>query len=121
MIGINYDSPDAIRFAPVVPKALRAERKINGFKYRDAVLDITVKGYGDIIKTFKLDGKVMDEPVFPASVSGHHAIEVILADRFNNQMNINMVSDVRAPMVPFVRLSSGNTGLRWYAEEGAFR
>ena len=33
LMGINYEGPDAIRFAPVVPKSLKAERKIEGFPY----------------------------------------------------------------------------------------
>ena len=121
LLGINYDSPDALRFAPVVPKALKADRTATGFRYRDAVLDITVRGYGDVIRSFKVDGQLMDEPVFPASMTGHHTIEIILADSFKSQMAVNMVDDVRTPPTPFVRFGSGGKRMRWYAEEGAVR
>ena len=121
LVGINFDSPDAIRFAPVIPEALKAERKVTGFKYRDAVLDIVVKGYGDIVRSFSIDGQIIDEPVFPASMSGHHNIEIVMGDRFRNAMVINKVEDVRTPMAPFVRLQTGGKGLRWYSEEGAVR
>jgi hypothetical protein len=121
LMGINYDGPDAIRFAPVVPKSLKAERKIEGFTYRDAVLDITVKGYGDMIKSFLIDGVHADEPVFSADMTGHHVVEIVLADSFRNDMSTNMVGDVRTPMIPFVRLSGSGRSLKWYSEEGAVR
>lgn len=121
LVGINYDGPDALRFAPVVPEALKAERKVTGFRYRDAVLDITVKGYGDIVRSFKIDGQIADEPVFSASLTGCHAVEIVLADSFRNRMDVNMVRDVRTPATPFARFGSGGKRIRWYAEDGAVR
>ena len=121
LIGINFDGPDAIRFAPVVPESLKAVRRIEGFPYRDAVLDITVKGYGDMIKSFSIDGVQTDLPIFNAGVTGRHTIEIILADSFRNEMSINMVGDVRTPLIPFVRLSGKGKKLKWYSEEGAVR
>lgn len=119
LMGINYEGPDAIRFAPVVPKSLKAERKIEGFPYRDAVLDITVKGYGDTIKSFSIDGVQSDDPVVSADMSGRHSVEIVLADSFRNEMTTNVVGDVRTPMIPFVRLSGSGKSLKWYSEEGA--
>jgi hypothetical protein len=121
LMGIQYNSPEALTFAPVVPQSLKADREIKNFKYRDASLDITVKGYGDVIRSFAIDGEVKDQPVFGADLTGHHTIEIILADSFRNQMTTNMVGDVRTPLVPFVRFRGGNNGLRWYMIEGAQR
>ena len=121
LIGINYSSPDALTFAPVVPKALKGERKIENYPYRDAVLDITVKGYGDVIKSFAVDGQIKDEPVFPSGLTGEHKVEIVLANRFASEMSVNMVGDVRTPLTPFVRFSNGGKKMRWYAEEGAVR
>ena len=119
LAGINYTTPDAISFSPVVPKALKAERKIEGYPYRDAVLDITIKGYGDVIESFAIDGVAASEPVFPSELAGNHTIEIVLADRFANDMTINMVDDIRTPMTPFVRFSGRGRSLKWYAIEGA--
>lgn len=121
LMGISYDSADAIRFAPVVPRRLSADRKVEGFPYRDAVLDITVSGYGDVIRSFAIDGVVAEEPVFPAGLSGRHTVEIVLDNSFRNEMTVNMVGNVRTPMTPFVRLGGGGKYLRWYAEEGAER
>lgn len=123
LMGIQYNSPKELTFAPVVPKSLAGDRCIKGFKYRDAILDVTVKGYGDVIRTFVLDGKEMENAVFPAELTGEHIIEITMADVFENQMSINEVDDVRAPMVPFFRISGRNDRkkLKWYAVEGALR
>lgn len=121
LVGISYSSPDALTFSPAVPKALKAERIVENYPYRDAVLDITVKGYGDVIKSFAIDGQTKDEPVFPAELTGKHKVEIILADRFADDLTINLVGDVRTPPTPFVRFSSGGKKMRWYAEEGAAR
>jgi hypothetical protein len=122
-MGIQYNSPDELTFAPVVPESLKAKRRIEGFRYRDAVLDVTVKGYGDIIKSFSIDGKKKNEHVFPADLAGHHKVEITLANAFENDMKIAQVGDVRTPMVPFFRISGskGRQKLRWYAVEGALR
>jgi hypothetical protein len=121
LMGIQYNDPQCLTFAPVVPKSLKAERKVKGFRYRDAVLDITVKGYGDIIRSFSIDGEVKEKPVFPAGMTGNHTVEIVLADRFRKEMTTTMVGDVRTPMTPFVRFRGGGTGLRWYMIEGADR
>lgn len=119
LAGINYPTPDAILFSPAVPKALKAERKIEGYPYRDAVIDITIKGYGDVIESFAIDGVAASEPVFSSELAGSHTVEIILADRFGNDMTINMTGDVRTPMTPFARFGSNGRRLRWYAIEGA--
>ena len=121
LMGIQYNDPQCLTFAPVVPKSLKAERKVKGFRYRDAVLDITVKGYGDIIKSFSIDGEVKEKPVFPAGMTSNHTVEIVLADRFRKEMTTTMVGDVRTPMTPFVRFRGGGTGLRWYMIEGTDR
>ena len=124
LFGINYMSENAtsdaaIIFAPAVPKSLSAERKIENFSYRNALLDITVKGYGDVIKSFRIDGVECPDPVFSSSVEGHHSVEIVMANKFANDLKINMKGDVRAPLTPFVRFNSRQTAIRWYSEEGA--
>lgn len=121
LMGIQYNDPQALTFAPAVPRTLSAERKVKGFRYRDAVLDITVRGYGDVIRSFSVDGEQKEQPVFPAEMSGNHSVEIVLADSFRNDMTTAMVGDVRTPMTPFVRFRGNGTGLRWYMIEGAQR
>ncbi|WP_221935993.1 hypothetical protein, partial [Klebsiella pneumoniae] len=43
---------DGIEFAPFVPAALTGDKTISGFRYRDAMLNITIKGTGDKVVSF---------------------------------------------------------------------
>ena len=44
--GIEF-TEDGIKFHPLVPKSWNAKKELTNLKYRKAVLDITVQGYGD--------------------------------------------------------------------------
>lgn len=121
LMGIRYDRPDALDFAPVVPKSLKAERKVSGFPYRGALLDITVKGYGDVVKSFSIDGVETDVHAVPSDMTGSHEVVIVMADAFRKDLEMNMCSDCRAPLVPFVRFGGGKKYVRWYSEEGAER
>lgn len=69
--------PDGLRFAPVVPAGLDAPRTAK-FHYRDAILTINVIGSGSHIRKIKFDRKHLTEAFIPASVSGRHAITIVM-------------------------------------------
>lgn len=116
LMGINFQA-DAIRFAPVVPRSLKAKRTVRNFHYRNATLDITVSGYGDSIKSFRLDGKKMAEPVVPGNLEGRHSVEIRMSDSFRNDMGVNYQPAVWTPLMPTVTLSGDR--LSWEPVEGA--
>ncbi|MDE7343464.1 MAG: hypothetical protein K2N19_05550, partial [Muribaculaceae bacterium] len=64
LFGIEYMN-DGLAFHPFVPEALGQPRSLEGFRYRDAVLNISISGYGSKIKSFKVNGKEQD-PFIPA-------------------------------------------------------
>jgi acid stress-induced BolA-like protein IbaG/YrbA len=115
-MGMNFEA-DAIRFAPVVPRNLKANRKIENFRYRNSTLDVTVSGYGDSIKSFKLDGKKMTEAMVPGNLEGHHTVEIVMSNSFRNDMNVNYQPAVWTPLMPVVTLSGGR--LSWEPVDGA--
>lgn len=86
--GMNFE-PRGISFAPFVPKAFNGEKSLSNFKYRDAILNIQLKGYGDQIRTFLVDGKKRTFPFIPAGLKGTHSIEIELNNRINNLGQIN--------------------------------
>ncbi len=116
LMGMNFEA-DAIRFAPVVPRNLKANRKIENFRYRNSTLDVTVSGYGDSIKSFKLDGKKMTEAMVPGNLEGHHTVEIVMSNSFRNDMNVNYQPAVWTPLMPVVTLSGGR--LSWEPVDGA--
>lgn len=116
LMGMNFTA-DALKFAPVVPRKLKADRKIENFRYRNMTLDIAVSGYGDVIKSFKLDGQKMDEAVVPGNLEGHHTVEIEMSDSFRNKLTVNHKGALWTPDMPVAALVDG--AVVWNAIEGA--
>ena len=76
LFGIHFE-PCGLRFAPVVPERFQ-QLSLANFKYREATLQIVVKGRGTAIETFLLDGQAQKEPAFPAACRGEHKIEILM-------------------------------------------
>lgn len=104
LFGIHYEK-DGLRFAPFVPEAMAGTRTLEGFKYRNATLNITVSGYGSEIKSFKLNGKEQT-PFIPAKIKGDNTIEIVMADNAIPTMKVNNVANLKAPLTPIVTLSN---------------
>ena len=109
LFGINFEK-NGLAFRPFVPKALGAERTLSGFRYRDAVLNITVKGYGDRIASFTLNGKE-HKPFIPADIKGENNIVITMADNDIAPLRVNRTRNVKAPLTPIARLNG--TTLEW--------
>ncbi|MDE5607921.1 MAG: hypothetical protein K2I64_03200 [Muribaculaceae bacterium] len=103
LFGIDFEK-DGLAFHPFVPKALAASRSLTGFRYRDAVLDISISGYGNKIKSFKINGKEAT-PFIPANAKGHLKIDIVMADNDLPEMKVNRVANKKAPLTPVTRLS----------------
>lgn len=109
LFGIHFEK-DGLLFAPFVPKALAAERTLTGFRYRNATLDITVRGYGSEIRSFTLNGKE-HKPFIPANIKGNNKIVITMADNEPAPMKVNHTPNVKAPLTP-ITWFEGNT-LAW--------
>ena len=103
LFGIDFEK-DGLAFHPFVPKALAATRSLNGFKYRDANLDITVSGYGNEIRSFKVNGKEQD-PFIPAKkAKGNMKVEILMADNTLPVLGLNETAQRSTPITPIVWL-----------------
>jgi len=116
LFGMNFD-PDGLRFKPYVPKVLRGERKLTQFKYRNAVLSITISGYGDAITSVNIDGEEQKEAYIPGDIKGQHDIVIVLSDNQLPKGNKNLIANKVAISMP--TLSYENSLLKWPAIEGA--
>ncbi len=74
LLGMKFDV-DGIHFKPC-GTMLVGDITAEGICYRNAVLDISVKGHGGV-KSFKLDGEAT-QPFLPADTCGKHTVEIIL-------------------------------------------
>ena len=105
LFGINYED-NGLSFSPFVPKVMSDNRTLSNFTYRDAKLNITVKGHGQHIKSFMLNGKEC-KPFIPADIKGVNEIviemdcEEIPAQAVNNQPNL------KAPLTPIAWIEDG--------------
>ncbi len=103
LFGITFNT-NSLSFKPFVPQTLAAERTLTGFKYRNATLDITVKGYGDRIASFTLNGKEA-KPEIPASIKGHNTIVITMCNEPIAPMAVHHSPNVKAPLTPIATLT----------------
>lgn len=107
--GVNYEV-DGIHFQPFVPKTLAAKRELKNFRYRNAVLNMSISGFGNELKSFRLDG-VEVAPFFAANLEGEHTIEMVLANKQPAAMQMTLCKNEYQPLTPAAKLE-GQT-LSW--------
>mgnify|MGYP003575268644 CR=1 FL=1 len=117
LFGIDIQT-DRLVFNPFVPKVLQGRRSLNNFKYRKAVLDIEMEGYGNEISSITMDGKALSNAELPATLEGKHAIQIVLA---NNSPGgkVNVSPDYFSPAVPLAKYLDGH--LQWESVENAVK
>jgi hypothetical protein len=114
-LGMDFQA-DGIQFAPVIPAAYAGQKTLKQLKYRNAVLDISVNGYGNRIRSITLDGEELEEAFLPADVEGAHSIQIEMANNSFSGDDINLVDNKFSLPNPQVTLSGDQ--LEWNPIEG---
>jgi hypothetical protein len=111
-MGMEFKT-DGLYFNPVVPKAYGGKKTLSNFKYRNAVLSITVNGYGNRIKSVTIDGQSKPIAFIPKDWIGNHdiIIELINFDFPHKGMN-KVVNHFTLPTI--LAEKEGNL-LKWNA------
>ena len=117
LFGIRFNV-NGLTFEPFVPKAMDGKRTLDNFKYRNAVLNIEMEGYGNVINSFSLDGKER-QPLIPISLTGVHTIKIVLANNTNKQDKINKVANYFSLTAPTVKYEGSN--ISWEPVKGAVK
>jgi hypothetical protein len=115
-LGMDFQA-DGIQFAPVIPAAYAGQKTLKQLKYRNAVLDISVNGYGNRIRSITLDGEELEDAFLPADVEGAHSIQIEMANNSFSGDDINLVDNKFSLPNPQVTLSGDQ--LEWNPIEGA--
>jgi hypothetical protein len=115
LFGIHYNE-NSIQFKPFVPKALGGKRSLDHFKYRNALLNISMEGFGNQVKSITLDGRPVINGSIPADLQGEHQVKITLADKVTTGKS-NMQPDYIAPETPMVTYTKGK--LTWPKIAGA--
>jgi len=118
LFGIHFNE-NSLVFEPFVPEALRGKRSLRNFKYREAVLNIEMQGYGNQIAGFELDGHLLNEPKIPCDLKGKHTVKILLANNKLAKQQVNLVADYTTLPMPDVVYKEGK--LEWQPIGGAKR
>ncbi|MEU8223665.1 glycosyl hydrolase family 65 protein [Kribbella sp. NPDC048915] len=76
LFGMTFDDR-GLTFTPSLPSGW-GEVTLSGLRYRDAVLTVTLRGTGTVIRAFAVDGSPNQVFGVPASLQGHHTIDITL-------------------------------------------
>lgn len=114
-MGMEFE-PDGLRLQPVVPESFGGTRSLRNFRYRDATLNITVKGFGNRIARATIDGEAVENVFLAADLQGEHEI-VIELDNQSFGSEKNLVPNHFSLPAPQVTLDA--SALRWTAIPGA--
>lgn len=120
LFGINFE-PDSLSFEPFVPQSLSADKVLRGFKYREAILDIEVKGWGNTIVSFEMDGKEQPLHKIPSTLKGHHSIKLRLSNTPADQSIVRGEANMQKVKftLPYPKVSAGNNSIHWSRITGA--
>ncbi len=81
LAGMNF-LPNGIELNPKVPVCFTGKKRISGFVYRNALLNITINGTGDEWSKITLDGKPLDDNFINANLEGEHEIVITMNNHY---------------------------------------
>ena len=115
-MGISFYK-DGIQFSPTIPKVYGGKRSLTNFKYRKAILDISVEGFGENISTIHLDGKPLENAFLPGSITGRHTITIKMDNRSFSKDDFKITPNHFS--LPAPEASRENNSMVWKTIEGA--
>lgn len=102
IFGMNFE-PKGISFSPTIPQSYAGQYTLTNFRYRNAVLNITVSGYGDEIASFKVNGREQ-KPSLSGNVRGVQKLEIVMKSKPFGSSKVNLQPVVFAPATPHIVL-----------------
>jgi len=102
LLGMNFEK-DGIILAPVVPKVYGKTIKVSNFKYRKAILDFEVKGFGNEITSVSIDGKEQEKAFIPGDLEGEHVIVIELNSSIKEKGKFALVENKFSTTTPYVK------------------
>jgi hypothetical protein len=78
------------------------------------VLDIEMRGFGNVIQAITLDEQPLAGAAVPATLTGRHALRIVLSSQAPAAMTVNKVANLFSPVTPEVTLAAKQ--LHWAAQ-----
>ena len=102
LTGMNF-TPEGIEFSPIVPMGMPGKKTLNGFKYRQAEINITINGTGDDVDIITDNGKTLESAFLPNNIEGVHNVEITLKDNHHGNQKVTIHhNDIIMPPTPLV-------------------
>ena len=114
LFGMQYQG-ERLVFRPFVPTAFAGHRRLEGFRYRRATLDIEMDGSGNVISSITMDGAPLPDAAVSGALTGRHVIKITLVapDAATASNRVTRVANRTSPETPVVAFANGR--LRWPA------
>jgi len=111
IIGISL-TPEGMAFAPIIPHKLGPGLSLSGLHYRDAVLDITIRGAGDKIASFAIDSLRHHTALITPDLKGHHKVDIVMSGNrlSDSPATLNVAQPATAPPMPRIYWSDDRNG-----------
>lgn len=116
--GMQFTA-DSLVFTPFIPKEYEGSRTLKNLKYRNALLEITIQGYGNTVESVTLDGRPYLKAAVPASLSGSHRILITMNNSIAENGKLNTKEILFAPETPVLKYDGVN--LSWNKPENAVK
>jgi hypothetical protein len=112
--GIDFQK-DRLLFRPFVPEKYKGIKKVSGFTYRGARLDLELRGHGAKIRSVELDGKPIPVAAIPAGLQGEHHLQITLMDEERSEGSFNLQENIFSPKTP--RVTYDRNELVWEKQD----
>lgn len=99
MFGITATTT-GLTFSPMIPDKFPSGKHLEGIRYRNAIIDISLNGTGDRIASFMLDSVSLPTHAIPGDLNGHHRVTITLSgNNISSHRRLNIV-DRPATILP---------------------
>lgn len=107
--GMDFQ-PEGIKFAPYMPDFFKGNLHITDFKYRNALLNITISGTGHKVKEIYLDDEVLQDAFLPGDISGSHNITIVMTGK-HDKSKINLQPVLYMPSTPNIEWNGNDADI----------
>jgi hypothetical protein len=102
----------------MIPPSYGGERVLTGVRYRQSTLTITIRGFGDSVRSVRLDGAPVNGAEIMSTTAGTHTIEMTMNGRWRSSP-VHEVASRFAPATPRAELHRDS--LVWAPVPGAVK
>ena len=120
LFGISM-SQDGMAVTPMLPEWMGGSIELTGFRYRNATVNINVKGSGTVVSSLKVNGRKKNPATFsiPAGARGVYNLELVMSENgVKHPVNVVMAGpgECWSPVEPVIRLE--NSHIFWSVTPG---